>query len=618
MPTEIKLIYFSDFHGNNMHSAKLGHILRSTQQLPDSITIFAGDFRGKIDYNDPHDKSGNLEIDILNILLGKKSVVAIGNHDTFGGSKALVPLLKKLNRPLLASNIVIPPGSPLSGLIIPEILHTQSDGNEIVFLGVAIAHTKETLEPHELQIQSLEQSVHTLLQLIQKYYENDKRNFIIVSHLGIVDDQNLARSLTSLLAKMQYKLDIVIVGGHSHDITKECIVIGDKEYSQAYIVQNGKFDDVDAHYAQLNLKFENGKIIAAENNIYPITSAKFEKDAEIDHLLATQNSMQRKMQENVLTKVRGPISSLDWYITDTTRYSHAGHIRINDCALMRIFADAMVEKANQIAPGFKYYAFLQAAWFRYNFPVDTEGEPVLFNEYHIHKIDAFNEKLAIMKLTGEQIYQSIEQGVSKLKWMQSGGLLHVDKGIKYIYDASKEPGKRVMFISIDGSSLIKDKVYSIVSTRSLSNGMAEHPELKHLLSTQYDEIKMRDILLSHLKDKYSDKIINESFGERIICLFPSATPENIVAKIEDNMVKNKLDAVTQEPLSIDKLNFDEFQKRQEIYLQNGRDKVSVQLLANSKMTVLSQTTAEQQCNNLVSDADMKEKVTAVSALKPLL
>lgn len=237
-------------------------------------------------------------------------------------------------------------------------------------------------------------------------------------------------------------------------------------------------------------------------------------------------------------------------------------------------------------------------------------------EYHIHKIDAFNEALAIMKLTGEQIYQSIEQGVSKLKWMQGGGLLHVDEGIRYIYDASKEPGKRVLFISIDGTPLIKDKIYSIVTTRSLMRGMAEHPELKPLPSIEYDGIKMRDILLSHLKDKYSDKVINESFGKRIICLFPNATSENIVARIEDNMVKNKLDAVTQEPLPIEKLNFDDFQKRQEVYVQNSRDKISIALLASSKMTVLKQTTNEQQSNNLTSEADIKGKATPLSPPNP--
>ncbi len=594
MPTEIKLIYFSDFHGNHMHTAKLGHILKSTQRLANSVTIFAGDFRGKIDYKDPTDKSGNLEIDILNLLLGTKSVVAIGNHDTFGGTKYLVPLLRKLKRPLLASNIVIPEGSPLAELMITEQIHTQSDGNEFIFLGVAIAHTKETLQPNELHIQSLDETVVTLLKLITKYYQQGKRNFIIVSHLGIVDDQNLARKLSSTLAEMQYKLDIVIVGGHSHDVTKEYIVIGDKEFSQIYIVQNGKFDDVDAHYAQLNVRFENGKIISAQNILYPITSPKLESDQEIDRLLATQNSHQRQMQENILTQVRGPISGLEWYITNPSRYSHAGHIRINDSALMRLFADIMVKKAAEINPGYTYHAFLQAAWFRYEFPINTEGDAVPFNEYHIHKIDAFNEVLAIMHLTGEQIYQSIEQGVSKLKWMQGGGVLHVDESIKYVYDAAKEPGKRVLFISIDGHPLQKDKLYPIITTRSLAKGMAEHPELKIPQSTIYEDIKMRDILITHLKKHYANKIIDESFGRRITCLFPAATPENIVAQIEDNMVKNKLDTITQEPLSTELLNFDAFQKRQEIYIQNTRDKVSMRSMTNSKMALAAQTPSAAQ------------------------
>jgi 2',3'-cyclic-nucleotide 2'-phosphodiesterase (5'-nucleotidase family) len=186
---------------------------------------------------------------------------------------------------------------------------------------------------------------------------------------------------------------------------------------------------------------------------------------------------------------------------------------------LRIVADAMVEKANQIAPEINHHAFLQAAWFRYNFPVNTEGNSVLFTEYHIDKIDAFNEYLVIMQLTGEQIYQSIEQGVYKLKLMQSGGLLHVDDHIKYVYDASKEPGRRIMFISIHGEPLIKNKSYSIVTTRSLSEGKAEHPELKLILSTHYSEIKIRDILISHCRTKYSSEIIDESFGKRITCLF---------------------------------------------------------------------------------------------------
>lgn len=152
MPNELKIIYFSDFHGNNTHTPKLGHILKSKQQLANSVTVFSGDFRGKIDKNDPQDKSGNLEIDILNILLSKNSIITIGNHDTFGGTPFLVPLLKKLKRPLLASNAIIPNESSLTGLIIPEIIHTTTEGTDYVFLGVAIAHTQEHCAPNELQI----------------------------------------------------------------------------------------------------------------------------------------------------------------------------------------------------------------------------------------------------------------------------------------------------------------------------------------------------------------------------------------------------------------------------------------------------------------------------------
>lgn len=590
MPSEIKLIIFSDFHGNNTHSPELGYLLKDKQQARNAVTIFAGDFRGKVDYDDAQDKSGNLEIDILNILLGKNSVITIGNHDTIGGMRFLVPLLKKLKRPLIVTNAIVPPKSPLEGLIIPETIHTMADGNEFVFLGVAIAHTQEHCLPSELQIQPLENSVNLLLQQIKKHYEQGRRNIIIVSHLGIVDDQNLAQKLTHALTVMHYKLDIVIVGGHSHDVTEKCIVIGDKNFSQAFVVQNGIFDDAYAYYAELNLRFSNGKIVAAETVLVDLTSDKLEKLPEIENLLAELTRSQEKMKKNVLTQVRGPLSGLDWYITNQKRWSHAGHIRINDSALMRLFADIMVTSAKRINAEIKYHAFLPAAWYRYNFPVDTAGAAVPFNEYHMHRIDAWNEHLATMQLTGEQLYQSIEQGVSKLKWMQSGGLLHVDDSINYVYDAARDPGKRVLFISIDGHPVEKSRLYSIVTIRSLTQGKAEHPELSSIKSTLYDQIKLKDIFIAALKQMYSGEVIDESFGKRILCLFPEATPENIVAKIEKYMNEYRKDATTQHPLPIQQLDFDDFEKRQEMYLQkrqdmnlqHERDKVSGRMLNTTK------------------------------------
>jgi hypothetical protein len=71
--------------------------------------------------------------------------------------------------------------------------------------------------------------------------------------------------------------------------------------------------------------------------------------------------------------------------------------------------------------------------------------------------------------------------------------------------------------------------------------------------------------------------------------FPGATPENIVAKLETNMVENKLDTITQEPLSIEKLNFDEFQRRQDSYQRNEKDKASTKVLNESKLQLFSQS-----------------------------
>ena len=589
-PLALTVYYFSDTHGKYAHLSKLGQKLNSEQLTSPGLTIFSGDFRGEIDYADKiNDIQGNLAVDVLKNLLGTTGVAALGNHDAFGGSEFLLPLVKKLNKPLLAANVVIPPQSPFAGSIIPELIHTSPQGGQYVVLGVTTTDTQNTCKPEELTVQSLEDSANSLIKLIEKNYKNGQRNFIITSHLGKAGDEKLAAIITEALAAKKCHLDIVIFGGHSHDATEQPIVVGNNEYSRAFIVQNAKFDDKTAHLGKLNLVFENGKVTKAENTLFPVSADTLEKDPEIEKLLEAETKLKEKMKANVLTTVKGSFSSLDWEMNDPHKYSHAGHLRVNDSLLMRIVSDAMIQKADQLKPPHKHHAFLQAAWNRLNFLGNADGTPAPLSEYDINQADSFREYIVTMQLTGEQLYQALEQGAAKLNWHDAGGLIHVDGGIQYTYDASKEPGKRIMYISIDGQPLVKDKLYPIVTTRSLARGLADHPELKAIPAEHHENLRIHYLVRDAIKTQFAGAELSEKLGERVTCQFPGATPETLMVHLENKVINEKLPRGQQKPLLPEQLNFDEYLKRQENFLSSkkaaARDTMSTNVLVSGKFAI---------------------------------
>jgi 2',3'-cyclic-nucleotide 2'-phosphodiesterase (5'-nucleotidase family) len=110
-------------------------------------------------------------------------------------------------------------------------------------------------------------------------------------------------------------------------------------------------------------------------------------------------------------------------------------------------------------------AFVPAAAFKPNGSVarTATGEQIA-----TQLLEPSDESVVVVRLKGSQILEALERSVS-LRPQASGTFLQVS-GIRFSFDANKRANQRVSGITIGGTALDPDRVYSVAMTRSLAAG----------------------------------------------------------------------------------------------------------------------------------------------------
>lgn len=165
--------------------------------------------------------------------------LTLGNHEFDYKENYTRQALEKANFPLLAANVHFPDG------ILPPVKETITlethTWREIGVLGLSVGVKKEGIERKDI------------FKTAQNYawMADETDVFVALTHIGLKNDKALAEAFPAL---------DIIIGGHTHDLLEESIVVNDVLVAMAGGTPHEVSDDHPVYLGIITIELVNGKI----------------------------------------------------------------------------------------------------------------------------------------------------------------------------------------------------------------------------------------------------------------------------------------------------------------------------------------------------------------------
>lgn len=358
---------------------------------------------------------GESVIELMNTM--KFDAMVVGNHEFDFGQEVLKRRAGEAKFPVLAANVEGMEG--LKPYVIKVI-----NGIRVAVIGVVTEETPQTTHPRNvagLIFRSPEETV--------SHYVRELRSrvdlVIVLSHLGHHMDRMLAEKVSGI---------DVIVGGHSHTKVAQPVVIGKTVVLQAW--EHAKALGV------LDLTFDDGRIVKREGRLEEIRPLPGKESREI---AAIVQKYQDRVDPVLNEKIGEAEQDLDGQET-RKRETNLGNFLAD---IVRSTAKAEVA----IIGGGSIRASIR------------KGAVTIRDVY---TVSPFNNYIVAVRLTGQQIKDALEHGVSGIA--EDAGRFPQVSGIRFTYSRSAPVGQKVREVSVNNSSLVMHREYSVATDDFLAAG----------------------------------------------------------------------------------------------------------------------------------------------------
>ncbi|MHC9539658.1 MAG: bifunctional UDP-sugar hydrolase/5'-nucleotidase [Vulcanimicrobiota bacterium] len=470
--SDINIVYTGDIHGYMTQipdktdsyiggSIKMTEIIESLRkEYKNPIVIDAGDWgQGTLESNlsKGEDMAGIFS-------RGKYDAVAIGNHEFDWGVKNLKDIIANAQMPVLSSNIVQKDGNLIDG-VKPYIIKTVN-GLDVGIVGLITEDVPKAAIPSNIEGLKFINMVETAERYVKEMKKQGADFIIAVTHADDKKDEELARKVEGI---------DVIVGGHSHNLTKE-----PEKVNNTLIVKAGTKGKQIGH---LSLKVINEKIISEEYMFNPHCTVGFNKKA--DHIISFDNEMINvesnpvenlvfSVMEKTRCKKEELIGSLAFDLTHDA--SRGGETILGNFITDAIKVMAKTDIAFQTSSGIRD---------QINKGKLTYGD--------IYKVFPFDNRTVCIDLSGKQIknIMEISAGANLDK-----SYLQVS-GISVDIDNRKPMGERVSNIQVNKQPLEEGKTYRVAINDLLVTGSFGYTEFKNGSNVEYMKLQ-RDVILDYI------------------------------------------------------------------------------------------------------------------------
>ncbi len=183
----------------------------------------------------------------------------------------------------------------------------------------------------------------------------------------------------------------------------------------------------------------------------------------------------------------GQAQALDTVVGETEVRLEADreNIRTRETTLGNLVTDIMKYKADTDV------AITNGGGIRHSVPA---GEITLEDVLEIHP---FENKIVVIELTGEEIIDMLEHGVSHHPehW---GGFLHVS-GLKYTFNPLNEPGERIHQVWYEGELIDPEETFDVATNDFLAEGGDDYDMLAEKVFINTD-ISLDEAIIDYLDD----------------------------------------------------------------------------------------------------------------------
>jgi 2',3'-cyclic-nucleotide 2'-phosphodiesterase (5'-nucleotidase family) len=422
---ELRLLYVNDFHGFALPQKPwgggeplggAGYLAAAVEKLrreKPTLLLAAGDMiQGN---NWANLFQGASSIELMNAM--KFDAMAAGNHEFDFGLKVLRQRLSQARFPVLAANVE---GMPqLKPYVIKKVA-----GLRVAIIGLVTTDTSITTHPHNvagLKFLEPESTVEKYLKIL-----NNKADFIIVlAHLGHQRERLLAQRGQGIP---------VIVGGHSHTKVLEPAVVNGTLVVQAW-----------EHFKALgvlDLTVDNGKVVKYEGRLLEIKPGPGQENPKVQKVVAAYAG---RVDAKLGVTVGEAAVDLD-----------GGRVRTQETNLGNFVADIIRETTGAQA------AITNAGGIRASIP---QGQ---VTAKEIYTALPFDNYLVAVSLTGQQLKEALEHGVSCLE--EPAGRFPQVSGLSFTYSRAAPAGSRVKEVLVQGQPLDLTKEYTVATNDFLAAG----------------------------------------------------------------------------------------------------------------------------------------------------
>jgi 5'-nucleotidase / UDP-sugar diphosphatase len=423
--SQIRILYLNDFHGfaepykpfgSDTLLGGVAYLAAKLAMLRNekpSLLLAAGDMiQGN---NWANLSQGKSVIELMNAM--NFDAMVVGNHEFDFGQEVLQKKISEAHFPILGANV--------EGIdtVKPYIIKEIS-GITIAIIGIVTEDTP--ISTHPKNIAGLK--FIPVRETVQKYVDavRDKAAIIIVlSHIGHANDRILAEQVKGI---------DIIVGGHSHTKVLSPAAIGHTIVVQAW--EHAKALGV------LDLTVEDGKIVSFNGHLDEIEPGPGKED---NHITSIVDKYRRDV-DAVLNETIGEAAiDLD-----------GENVRTRETNFGDFVADRMKEVSGADA------AIINGGSIRASIKKGTVAVK------NIYTALPFDNYIVAIRLTGNQILETLEHGVSAIE--KGEGRFPQVSGLTFKYSLSSQPGARVKEVLIAQKPLDPDGEYIVATNDFLAAG----------------------------------------------------------------------------------------------------------------------------------------------------
>lgn len=449
--SRLTLMHTNDTHGHLENAARRATLVKNMErQNPNALLVDAGDvFTGTLYFTK---YQGEADATLMNMM--GYDMMTFGNHEFDKGSATLAQFIQKAGFPLVSSNVSLTGdaslgvlsaagGTARNGKIQPYVVKAIN-GVKVGLIGLTTEDTAELSSPSkETAFHNAEE---TARQMVETLTSQGVKEIVLLSHLGANADRELAKKVEGI---------DIIVGGHSHTTIQwpEIVKASDADKTPTLILQTGANG---ANLGYLDARFDKEGTLIPDltlGKLLPVDTAVQEDVAvkeKLDQYNAELDSFKNTIVGNAPTSLDGA----------------RDNVRSKETNLGNLIADGMIWKANAIGKKADI-AIQNGGGIRASI---DEGEITLGE---ILTVMPFGNTLAVGDLTGAQVWQALENGVSDVE--NGAGRFPQVGNLRFSYDPTRPAGQRVYKVEVKGedgkyTDIDLTKTYRIATNNYMVGG----------------------------------------------------------------------------------------------------------------------------------------------------